>query len=57
MVMNWGIRPADLIDSDDNRRQFGEEHEPGRPTQDRSSSTPKGQADRIGNGGGNQPLG
>ncbi len=56
MVMNWGIRPADLIDGDDNRRQFGDEHEPARITPERPTSTPTRPTDGGTGGGSGQPL-
>lgn len=57
MVMNWGIRPADLIDRDDIRRQFDEEHEPVRATSERSATAPRGPVDRLVDGRIGHPLG
>ncbi|MBX3314293.1 MAG: hypothetical protein KF906_08225 [Actinobacteria bacterium] len=44
MVMNWGIRPADLIDGDDDRQRVRDEHEP-TATKDRPMSAPTGPID------------
>ncbi len=55
MVMNWGIRPADLIDHDEARRQLGDEPEPVRVMLERPSTVPTAPVDTINRGGG-QPL-